>query len=120
MAVAWSAPQREVVAGVLGEFGLESGRCERAASRILPPAREVDQNATARRCLPLFGRYVSPKHKWFYHVNVLVASHYVDALCGPDGLDEDEYMLTHWPDRSAVDWHDLSDEEVEGLAGWTS
>lgn len=119
MAVAWSAPQRQVVVRALDEFGVDSARCERAASRILPPAREVDAAAAARRCLPVFGVYVCPRRKWLYHVNVRVSHHYVDALSSANGLEEDDYLDRHWPDRAAFSWEDLADDALEDLAGWT-
>lgn len=120
--MAWSEPQRAVVVKALDEYGVESARCERAASLVLPPlppAREVDPTAVARRCLPLFGMFVCPRRRWFHHVNVFVAEHYVDALSGPDGLEREDYLERHWPDREALSWEDFSDVEVEELAGWT-
>jgi hypothetical protein len=74
----------------------------------------------ARRCSPLFGRFVCPKRKWFYHVNVLVTQHYVDALTGADGLEQEEYIAQHWADTAAFAWEDLADDVLEDLAGWTS
>ena len=120
MAVAWSQPQRETVVRALEELGVDSARCERAASRILPTAREVDETAVARRCLPEFGIFVCPKRKWLYHVNVFASEHYVDALSGADGLEETLYLDRHWADRAAFRWEDLADDHLEKLAGWIS
>lgn len=103
----------------LTQFGEGSARCERAASKILPPSRELEEAAVAQRCDPQFGIYVCPKRKWFYHVNVRVVSHCVDALTGPCGAEEEEYLRAHWPDQDAVEWRDLTDDELEGLCGWT-
>lgn len=63
--------------------------------------------------------FVCPTRRWFHHVNVFAIQHYVDALSGPDGLEEEAYLERHWPDRAAVAWEDLSDEVLEELAGWT-
>lgn len=52
MAVSWSELQKVVVIAALEEFGVMSARCERAAARILPPARELDPTSVPRRCLP--------------------------------------------------------------------
>lgn len=111
--------QRERVVDALGQYGVESAQCERAASRILPPAREVHPAAVARVCKPAFGIFVCPKRKWFHHVNVFVAKHYVDALSGPDGQEENDYLDCHWRDRAAFIWQDLTDDALEELAGWT-
>lgn len=104
----------------LEEYGAESGQCEKAASRVLPHARDIDGSSTARWCQPVFGIYVCPKRRWFHHVSVLVDDYYVDALAGPDGLETEVYMETHWADREAFFWADLADDKLEGLAGWTS
>lgn len=115
MAVSWTKLQRPVVIDALDEFGVKSARCEKAAARILPLARELDPTSVARRCLPNYGRFVCPKRRWFYHVNVFVTRHYVDGLSGPDGLAEQTYLQQHWPDRDAIRWEDLSTDELERL-----
>lgn len=115
MAVSWSELQKVVVIAALEEFGVMSARCERAAARILPPARELDPTSVPRRCLPNYGRFVCPKRRWFYHVNVFVEQHYVDALSGPDGLEEEAYLQQHWAERDAIFWEDLSTDELERL-----
>lgn len=115
MALAWSELQKVTVIAAPEEFGLKSARCEKAAARILPVARELDPASVPRRCLPNYGRFVCPKRRWFYHVNVFVMRHYVDALSGPDGLLEQPYLQQHWADRDAIRWDDLSTDELERL-----
>lgn len=112
MAVPWTEGQRLRVAEVLTNFPVDSGLCDRAAAGVLPVARESDELAVARRCDPMHGIYVSPRRKWFFHVTVRTVEHYVDALSGPDGLPEVEYLLSRWEHPDGLAWRDLADEEL--------
>jgi hypothetical protein len=58
---------------------------------------------------------VHPQRRWFYHVAVQVADHYVDALAGPDGLPTKEYVARYWPDGEAICWKVLTDLQLEAL-----
>lgn len=48
-------------------------------------------------------------------MNVFVEQHYVDALSGPDGLEEEAYLQQYWAERDAIRWEDLSTDELERL-----
>ncbi|MEK7270838.1 MAG: hypothetical protein AAB215_07875 [Planctomycetota bacterium] len=82
---------------------------------MLPIAREVDGAARARRCEPRHGRFVSPKRLWLEHVTVLVRSHCVDALTGPDGEEEKSYLNNpaHWEYPDNLLWSDVPDDQLE-------
>jgi hypothetical protein len=112
MAVPWTDKQRPRIVKILTDFPVDSALCDRAAARVLPVARESDELAVARRCDPRFGIYVSPQRKWFFHVTVRTVGHYVDALAGPDGLPEAEYLASRWQHSDALVWRDLADEEL--------
>ena len=116
MAIDWTAEQRRRVDRALTAYGVASARCERAAHKILPVAREQDGAAKGRRCVPCFGLYVCPTRRWYFHVNVHVSGHYVDALTGAPGTNEEAYLQTHWPDSDAIAWEDLTDDRLQELA----
>ena len=116
MAIGWNTSQKSRFKAALGQYDIDSALCARAANKILPVAREHDPEAVGHRCLPNFGRFVCAKRKWYFHVNVYVANHYVDALSGPDGLEKLEYLASHWPDSEAIHWDILSDTDLERLA----
>lgn len=113
MAVPWTERQRSRVVSILTKYPLDSGLCDRAAARILPVARQSDELAVARRCDPMYGIYVAPERKWFFHVTVRTLGHYVDALAGPDGAPETEYLTSCWQFPDALVWRDLADSEVD-------
>ena len=54
--------------------------------------------------------------RWFYHATVRAAWHYVDALTGPMGAEEAEYLGTYWADDAAFQWDDLTDSQLKELA----
>lgn len=112
MAVPWTDRQRGRIVKVLADYPIDSGLCDRAAARVLPIARETDELAVARRCDPLCGIYVSPKRKWFFHVTVRTVGHCVDALAGPDGLPEAEYLASCWQHPEALVWRDVFEGEL--------
>ncbi len=112
MTVPWTSKQRPRVVKILTDYPADSGLCDRAAARVLPIARESDTMAAARRCDPMYGIYVAPKRKWFFHVTVRTVGHCVDALAGPDGLPEDEYLASCWQHPDALVWRDLADSEL--------
>jgi hypothetical protein len=115
VAFAWTPDQRKRVEAVLSKYPVESARCAIAAKRIHPIAIELDVDAEVWRCSPRYGRFVDPQRRWFHHVTVRVADHYVDALTGADGLSAAEYFVHHWPDEEALRWEALTSVQVEAL-----
>lgn len=116
MAISWSAQQRSTVDEALTRHPVASSRCASAAAEILPPARELDPEACARKCEPVYGRYVHETYLWYYHVAVSAAKHHVDALTGPDGLDTATYLSRHWADTDAFSWSTLSSTQLQELS----
>ena len=116
MAISWSAQQRSTVDEALKRHTVASSRCASAAAEILPPARELDPEACARKCEPVYGRYVHETYLWYYHVAVSAAKHHVDALTGPDGLDTATYLSRHWADTDAFSWSTLSSTQLQELS----
>ncbi|MBP8809740.1 MAG: hypothetical protein KBG48_08090 [Kofleriaceae bacterium] len=111
MAIAWTVEQRVRVQRVLRECPVDSGRCEQAASRICPIARERDPSATRWRMTPAEGRFVLPAEpevgRWYFHVTVEAEAHCVDALTGPGGTMRSEYLERHWRHGDAIRWEAL-------------
>ena len=108
MAVSWSDTQRPRVARVLRECPVESGRCEGAARRILPVARETDDQVQIWQLWPTEGVFVLAKHpdarRWRFHATVEAQAHCVDALTGVDGTAIASYLHEHWHVVDALRW----------------
>lgn len=98
--IGWNEQQRSHVASALATHPLLSNRCAQAARTILPTAREVDADAHGVVIEPPLGAlYVQPKGlavRWYHHVTVAVADHYVDAFPGPDGHAQTTYLATYF------------------------
>ena len=113
MPIEWTSAQKHKVGRILRECPALSGKCELAAKRILPLARERDSAAKARRLVPVPGRgfFVNPRvslggARWFHHVAVNAERHYVDALTGVDGTEEERYLEEHWKYPEALMWRE--------------
>jgi hypothetical protein len=93
MAVRWPHDDHRTVSGILEQHPPESGRCADAARAILPLAIALDPRSRACIIRPTQGRFVATKlpagHRWRHHVSVSVTAHFVDALTGPDGTEQD-------------------------------
>ena len=111
MAISWSAQQRSTVDDALRRHPVASSRCASAAAAILPSARQLDPDACARRCDPVYETYL-----WYYHVAVSAAKHHVDALTGSDGLETITYLSRHWVDTDAFSWSTLTPTQLEELS----
>jgi hypothetical protein len=109
MAIPWKPVQRQAVYAVLQRYPAESGRCDEAASKLLPIAQECDSNAHLLRIVPSASaklkkaRFIVPLIKttkswlpWSEHYTTEVVLHCVDALTGPDGTASSAYLKTHW------------------------
>lgn len=116
MPIAWTRPQRQRVQRALRDHPADSGRCEQAARRILPPAHERDAAAQIWQLWPADedASFVIPKVPagvlWYLHYTVEAEQHCVDALTGVDGTPRDSYLETHWKAPDQLRW--VLDEEV--------
>jgi hypothetical protein len=115
MGVDWSNVQRQQVEAVLEAHPASSGRCEQAARGVLPVARELSSLARARRLLPKEGWFVVPRistgARWYEHYSVHVHEHFVDALTGVDGTEQEVYLQSHWKYAEGLEWTEPPWEE---------
>lgn len=107
MVVPWEPMQRKAVYAILQRYPAESGRCDDAASEILPIAKECDSSARLLRIVPSAklkrARFIVPVKRtekwgppWQEHYTTEVLFYYVDALTGADGTTASAYLKTHW------------------------
>lgn len=118
MAICWNPPVRLAVDGILQRYPLASGRCFAAAREVLPIASALDPQSRVRTLRPTEGRFIATKmtagRKWRHHVSVNVTAHFVDALTGPDGTEQEIYLNMYFQFPDAVEWEDtdLTDDSL--------
>jgi len=116
MTVPWNPPVRLAVDGILQKYPAASCRCADAAREVFPIASALDPQSRARILRPTEGRFVATKmaagRKWRHHVSVNVTAHFVDALTGPDGTEQDLYLNTYFQFPDAIEWEDTDLRDV--------
>lgn len=101
MGLPWRTADRKTLDEAFRRYPAESGKCAALARVVHAVARSRDWEATglqirARGAAP----YICPKHPkvrvWFSHTLVRTREHHVDALTGPEGCQQGEYLSSYW------------------------